>query len=149
MPPGTAQTSTAIWTVPAAVTEQQKTRALEDARLARVANRSAVTHDMGLAWPKPRGRRVGKPSRKDRWVEMLYDAISNDQALPPGVTQDPPEWWRPGMPMEPFGLGIKIWLGVPGNICDASTFGQGIQGQSTTPVRLAKKFSETRRVQLG
>ena len=46
----------------------------------------------------PQGR--GKPSLATRWKESMQAVIASEDPLPEGLTVQPPDWWRPGYPLQ-------------------------------------------------
>ena len=46
--------------------------------------------------------KLGKPSRVDKWVKFLHAFIENDCedcVEAEAITNTPPAWWRPGLPL--------------------------------------------------
>lgn len=60
------------------------------------AKKASEAARIGLAWPRCGRRRVGAPSRQDRWVELLYAQINQGLLIPEGLTANVPGWWTPG-----------------------------------------------------
>ena len=79
-----AQTSIHAWAVPFAATEEAR-RVTEDARRVRLAARATAAAQLGLAWPRPPARRVGRPGRAAPYSDALHRAIEqihNDKINP-------------------------------------------------------------------
>ena len=71
---------------------EQQRRQLRECQAAAVA---AVS----LPWPRVRKRAAGHPGRRDHWHALLYGIIGRREMLPAYVTNEPPPWWRLGMPV--------------------------------------------------
>ena len=59
----------------------------------------ATAQRVGISWP-PEGRKRGKPSRRQKWHELLHASLRKGQDLPAWVGHDPPEHWVEGTALD-------------------------------------------------
>ena len=104
------QTSLFLYALPrggSAAAEAEAERLLRE----RVAARKAHAERLGLPWPRPAGRKVGRPSRAQQYQEALYTAIEGD-SLPESATAEMPGWWEKDLPLE-LEEGTRVALAAP------------------------------------
>ena len=66
-------------------------------RVAVMAAKAGVANTLGLSWPPPLKKRVGRPSRRDLYVDSVYRHIDEHASVPADFTLDVPVWWVRGM----------------------------------------------------
>ena len=90
------QLSMSVFVVHGATAAQQR-QLRESAAAEAEARKVAEAARLGLAWPRPGGRRRrGPPSRQDKRVGLLYTEINKGCLVPEGLTASVPGWWSPG-----------------------------------------------------
>ena len=63
-----------------------------------MAAKAAAANSLGLSWPPPlQKQRVGKPSRRDLYVDAVYKHVDEHASVPADFTRNLPVWWLRGM----------------------------------------------------
>ena len=75
-------------------------------------------------WP-PEGRKRGKPSRRQKWHELLQVSLRNGQDLPAWVGHERPEHWVEGTALEDVLLSEQAVAEVPVGEAEAEAVADG------------------------
>ena len=93
------QSRLTTWAVSSRDVGKQRLAREEERRQLRECQAAAAAA-VSLPWPRVRKRGAGRPGRRDHWHALFYGIIERGERLPADVTNKPPWWWRPGMPVE-------------------------------------------------
>ena len=91
--------------VPKTSTEKVDAEQARKERAAVMAAKAGVANSLGLSWPPPLKKRVGRPSRRDLYVDSVYRHIDEHASVPADFTLDVPVWWVRGDMHPPTTIG--------------------------------------------
>ena len=83
--------------VPKTSTVKVDTEQARMERAAVMAAKAGVANSLGLSWPPSLKKRVGRPSRRDLYVDSVHRHIDEHASVPADFTVDVPVWWVRGM----------------------------------------------------